>query len=199
YQITLSDGTHVWLNAGSVLKYPTQFAADERIVEIEGEGYFEVAKEEKRPFKVLAAGQELVVLGTAFNISAYRDEDETETTLVEGAVKIVNLANERVSQLRPGQQARLSRKGLYVRNVDTEEFIAWKDGYFLFNDANIYAILKKFSRWYAIEMDDSIKPTGDLFTGKIPRNISLKSALAILEGTSGMSFQLTDNKLISSK
>lgn len=195
YQITLPDGTDVWLNASSVLRYPTQFAADERIVEIEGEGYFAVAKDKKRPFKVLTAGQKVVVLGTAFNISAYPDENETETTLVEGAVKIVSLANETERKLRPGQQARLTPKGLHVQHVNTEEFTAWKNGYFLFNDATIYSILKKFSRWYDFEIDDRIKPTDDLLTGKIPRNVTLKSALKIVEGTSGMSFRLMDNKL----
>lgn len=196
YQVTLPDGTHVWLNASSVLKYPNRFAADERIVEIEGEGYFAVAKDKKRPFKVSTSKQELMVLGTAFNISAYPDENQTETTLVEGAVKIINVANKAASKLHPGQQALLSSEGLQVRRVDTKEFTAWKDGYFFFNDANIYTILKKFSRWYDVEIDDSVKPTNDLFTGKIPRNVSLKSALRIVEGTSGMSFQLIDKKLV---
>ncbi|MFC7524250.1 FecR family protein [Parapedobacter sp. GCM10030251] len=199
YQVTLPDGTHVWLNASSVLKYPSQFGTDERIVKIEGEGYFAVAKDKKRPFKVLAAGQEVVVLGTAFNISAYPDENETATTLVEGSVKIVSLANEKVSKLRPGQQARLTQTGLHVHEVDIEEFTAWKEGYFVFNDADIYSILKKLARWYDIEIDDNIKPTEDLFTGKIPRNASLKSALRIVGRTSGMSFQLMDNKLVLSK
>lgn len=199
YQVTLPDGTNVWLNANTVLRYPDQFAADERVVEIEGEAYFDVTKDKNRPFKVRSTGQELVVLGTAFNISAYPDEIETETTLVEGAVEIANLTNKKISRLRPGQQALVTGEGVQVHEVDTEEFTAWKDGYFLYNDANIYTILKQFSRWYDIEIDDSIKPTGDLFTGKIPRNLSLKNALKIVERTSGMSFHLTDNKLVLSK
>ena len=195
YQITLPDGTEVWLNASSTLRYPQRFAKNERVVDIEGEGYFAVKKDKQRPFKVRTAKQELVVLGTAFNISAYPDETATETTLVEGAVKVASLASKTTRELQPGQQARLSVNGLTVHAVDTEEFTAWKNGYFVFNDATIYSILKKFERWYDIEIDEEIKLTDDLFTGKIPRNASLKSALKIVGNTSGISFQLTGNKL----
>lgn len=199
YQVTLPDGTEVWLNASSALRYPQRFAKNERVIEIEGEGYFAVKKDKQRPFKVRTAEQELVVLGTAFNISAYPDETATETTLVEGAVKVASLTNQTTRKLQPGQQARLSPNGLTVHTVDTEEFTAWKNGYFVFNDATIYSILKKFERWYDIEIDEQIKLTDDLFTGKIPRNASLKSALKIVGNTSGISFQLTDNKLFLTK
>ena len=200
YQITLPDGTEVWLNASSELRYPKKFAADARVVEIAGEGYFAVKKDTRRPFIVRTAGQEVWVLGTAFNISAYADDEVTETTLVEGAVKVAGHEAKAERTLRPGQQAKLSHKGLSVHAVDVDEFTAWKEGYFVFNDASIYSILKKFSRWYNIEIDDEIKLTDDLFTGKIPRNATLQSALKIVGNTSGMSFQLTDaNKLILSK
>jgi len=195
YKVTLPDGSGVWLNANSVLRYPARFANTQRVVDIEGEAYFEVVTDEKRPFKVRTAGQEVVVLGTSFNLSAYPEDHSTATTLVEGSIRIVNKSNQTVHMLRPGQQAKLSSTGVQVYPVDTEAFIAWKNGYFYFDDADMYTILKDFSRWYNVEIEVSLLPESELFTGKIPRNVSLQNALRIVEKTSGMSFQLIDNKL----
>src|SRR5690606_11597317 len=130
YKVTLPDGSGVWLNANSVLRYPARFANTQRVVDIEGEAYFEVVTDEKRPFKVRTAGQEVVVLGTSFNLSAYPEDHSTATTLVEGSIRIVNKSNQTVHMLRPGQQAKLSSTGVQVYPVDTEAFIAWKNGYF---------------------------------------------------------------------
>src|SRR5690606_13344215 len=105
YRVTLSDGTEVWLNAASTLKYPTKFDREERIVELEGEGYFEVARDTKRPFKVRSAAQEVEVLGTQFNVSAYPDDADAQTTLVNGAVQIVNSQSKIVKLLQPGEQS----------------------------------------------------------------------------------------------
>src|SRR5690606_467261 len=152
YQVRLPDCTAVWLNAGSRLTYPTSFASsDNRRVELLGEGYFEVAKDSKRPFIVVAEQQEVEVLGTHFNVNAYADEGNIKTTLLEGSVK-VGSSTQGTKMLKPGQQAINSKGNLEVKSVNTDYAVAWKDGYFRFNDKSLDMGLREIARWYDVEI-----------------------------------------------
>jgi len=195
YQLTLSDGTVVWLNAASTLTYPSRFIGDERIVELEGEGYFEVAKSTV-PFKVKTLGQEVEVLGTAFNISAYSSQPETKTTLVEGRVKVTLLnpdsdrdaGSSRI--LAPGQQATKSGSVLALHTVDTDSYIAWKNGYFNFDGLTPAAAFTQLERWYDIEVVYQGKVPTMRFFGVFKRGKPLSSVLAMLK-ESGLDFKIT--------
>ncbi len=165
YQITLPDGSKAWLNSASTLKYPSRFSGDSREVILEGEAFFKIqeiqgARVSRVPFKVLTAGQTVEVLGTEFNISAYKDDPETKTTLVEGSVKVTpgtqtglttNDSRPTTNVLTPGQQAIVSGTRIEITAVDTEPYTAWKDGYFVL-EATIPEMLKQISRWYDIEV-----------------------------------------------
>lgn len=183
YKLTLPDGTAVWLNAGSSIYYPTAFTGQERKVTITGEVYFEVAKNEKMPFLVKANNITIAVLGTHFNINAYKDEASTNTTLIEGAVKII--AHQQQT-LTPGQQARVSATGQSIQvvdHVDLSQVLAWKEGFFSFNDADLPTVMRQLSRWYNVD----VKYEGDIpqrvFTGEIGRNLSLSQVLKGLSKT----------------
>ena len=188
FQIKLPDGTRVWLNASSSITYPTAFVGNERRVTITGEGYFEVAKDASKPFKVTIQSTigekrpaEVEVLGTHFNINAYDDEAAIKTTLLEGKVKIAK--EQSTAILKPGQQAQINNQGkLQVKNdASMEQVIAWKNGEFLFESADISTLMRQVARWYDIEI---IYPEGkptDKFSGKIGRNVNLSQLLKILE------------------
>lgn len=203
YQVILSDGTRVWLNAASSLKYPTQFEAGERRVELTGEGYFEVAKNKVRPFKVVTGTQEIEVLGTHFNVNAYADEDAVKTTLLEGSVKIAAHLKNQSSQpstiLKPGQQSVLSGKGLAVQPVNLKDVVAWKNGYFSFYE-DFYSIMRRLSRWYNIEVVYKTDKDPDLmFGGKISRSKSINSVLNIIEATGNVHFKIEGRRVIVTK
>jgi Fe2+-dicitrate sensor, membrane component len=176
YQITLPDGSRVWLNAASRLKYPSRFNGEERVVELEGEAYFDVAKATV-PFRVVGGGQMVEVLGTGFNISAYADEDETTTTLVEGSVRLhVGATGTNVS-LSPGEQGRLSNGEIQTRQVDTEQYTAWKDGYFKL-DGTLAGVMAQVSRWYDVEVVfSSGVDTHRELVGEVSRDASLGDIL----------------------
>lgn len=183
YQVTLSDGTRVWLNSASTLTYPTRFTDEERLVEIVGEAYFEVARNHKSPFKVISKDQKLTVLGTAFNISAYNDETSVKTTLVDGSVRVASASAVSYPDviLATGQQSNLSKAGITVDEVDVAAFVGWKDGYFLFNGTELRDAMKQLSRWYDAEVvyEGTIPRTP--FYGKISRGDTLAEVLAILK------------------
>lgn len=197
YQITLPDGSKVWLNSSSRLTYPSQFAKDERIVELEGEAYFEISKRlktkasanektSKLPFLVKTRNQTVEVLGTQFNISAYSDESNVKTTLVEGSVKVA-LVNKKSAQgtvpivLKPGQQSILHNDKTTVNRVDVSTFIGWKQGYFIFNGTELQDAMKQLSRWYNVEIRYEGNLPRTLFYGKISREGTLAEALVILK------------------
>src|SRR3546814_828802 len=140
YRVTLSDGTKVWLNSASTLKYPSQFAASERIVNLEGEAYFEVSK--GVPFKVLSHGQTVEVLGTQFNVSAYPEEQRVQTTLVEGAVQVAIENQSQPMRLQPGEQSTLINSRLKKSRADIASVIAWKEGLFHFNETELRAVMQ---------------------------------------------------------
>lgn len=204
YQLILPDGTKVWLNSGSSLKYPAKFEEEERLVELVcGEAYFEVATQlakdgsnRKRPFIVKTRQQEVEVLGTQFNINAYADEVGITTTLVEGAVNIHHPGgNTRgVTRLVPGEQAQLAGNSISVQKINSEEYTAWKEGYFYFNNADVYAMGKQLERWYDIDVIYKVTASDDLFVGKIPRHLSLASTLNVLR-SAGVRFKIEGRTL----
>ena len=185
YQLILTDGSKVWLNAASSIRFPTAFTGDERKVEITGEAYFEVAKDVTKPFRVefdnQAGGKgEVEVLGTHFNINAYPDEPNSKTTLLEGSVKIKN-ANS-TQMLSPGQQALLSPAGIsFKKDIDVSQVVAWKDGYFVFDNVDIHTLMRQVQRWYDVDVSFDGKISEDGYTGKISRDVPLSKFLHVLE------------------
>jgi ferric-dicitrate binding protein FerR (iron transport regulator) len=194
YQLVLEDGTKVWLNASSSLKFPTAFTGNQRVVELMGEAYFEVAKNPGMPFKVKAKNSEIQVLGTHFNINSYDDENAINTTLLEGSVKITHSGKEKI--LRPGQQAQSKSNGeLSVKSdVSINEIIAWKNGVFQFKNSPISAILREVERWYDVDFVNQA-PANMRFTGVIKRNVSLEEFLKFLEVTQTIRFQRDGKKI----
>jgi transmembrane sensor len=188
FNVILPDGTRVWLNAASSLRYPTVFNGHERKVEVKGEAYFEVAQNKEQPFKVVVGETTTVeVLGTHFNVNAYEDEPGVNTTLLEGSVKVISKINtdqqEEAVVLKPGQQAQqiLSENGqkLRVKQVDLDEVVAWKEGAFSFNDADLKAVMRQLSRWYNVEVEYAGEiQEKNKFTGKMGRSLSLADVLA---------------------
>ncbi len=193
YQITLSDGTQVWLNAASTLKYPSRFEGRERTVEISGEAFFSVAKDTKRPFRVISDEQEIEVLGTDFNISAYRDENTTRTTLLTGAVRLRTGNASASTSLVPGEQAISRRGSISKQEVDTEPFVAWKDGYFKLN-GSLQSIMAQIGRWYDVEV--VFQPNVDAgmeLMGEISRDVKLSDILMMInEIDGGLKFKVEE-------
>lgn len=192
----LTDGTHVWLNAASSIKFPVVFTGNERKVEITGEAYFEVAKNTAMPFKVNTAGKaEVEVLGTHFNVNTYADESTINTTLLEGKVKVSAAGNQQL--LAPGQQAQVNKAGQISlnKNVDVDEVMAWKNGKFVFEDADIKAIMRQIERWYDVQVDYSGNITTELFVGRISRDVNISQILKMLEKTGTVKFEVKGNKV----
>lgn len=181
YQVELPDGTLVWLNATSSLRFPTAFRGADRTVELNGEGYFEVAHRDNMPFKVQLGSGTIEVLGTHFNIMAYPDETKVKTTLLQGAVKVTH--NAYATRLVPGQQASWAAGGsnISVSNVNTDEAVSWKNGFFQFNRAPLADVMRQLQRWYNVEVRYEGGSGKREFWGKIPRNVRLSEALTILE------------------
>ncbi len=196
YQMTLSDGSKVWMNAASSIRFPVAFSENERRVELTGEAYFEIAKDAKKPFRINVAGkQEVEVLGTHFNINAYYDESEILTTLLEGKVKVTGPG--KTLTLAPGQQARLELNGntTVISHVDLGEVVAWKGGYFHFERADLKTILRQFSRWYDVEVVYEGEIMSRHFFAIINRNSTLSEVLKALQAN-GVKFRIEGRKLI---
>jgi ferric-dicitrate binding protein FerR (iron transport regulator) len=195
YHITLSDGTQVWLNAASSIRYPAAFKGNERRVDITGEAYFEVAKNKAMPFKVSIGSLYIEVLGTHFNINSYTDEQVIATTLLEGSIKITN--SHCSSMLKPGQQAQIQKNGeiKLVDGINTAETIAWKNGFFSFHETSIEPLMRQASRWYNVDVKYEGKVT-DHFNADINRDVSISKLLHLLELTGRVHFQLKDNTII---
>lgn len=197
YQVKLSDGTRVWLNAASSLRYPENFTGKERIVEIVGEGYFAVAKDRNKPFKVISQGQTIEVLGTEFNISAYEDDAEIKTTLVEGAVRLLSSeeGNGRSYELMPGQQAVTRGATTNIQNVDVSQYTAWKSGMFHFKGTPLKEVMNQIERWYDVEVVYKGRVPNETFGGKMRRNVSLLTVLDLLKA-SEINFYIDGHRLI---
>jgi transmembrane sensor len=193
YQLNLPDGTKIWLNSASSLKYPVSFAAlKERRVELSGEAYFEVAKDKIHPFIVKSGRQEVQVLGTHFDVNAYPDEQLIKTTLLEGSVKL----NEQVI-LKPGEQSSLTGEKFSVKQVNVNDAIDWKNGEFVFTNESLTSILKKVSRWYDVEIKYVHTPVSvPTFTGSVSRSENISGVLKMLEETSNVRFSI-EGRLIN--
>jgi transmembrane sensor len=182
FKLTLPDGSEVWLNAASSIRYPTEFIGDERKVEISGEAYFEIAHDAAKPFKVSVNGMEVKVIGTHFNINAYRDEIAIKTTLLEGSISL-SKGDAVTTSLKPGQQAQLGNSGhiQVINNVDIDQVVAWKNGYFSFTRADLQTVMRQLARWYDVDIIYEGKISERQFGGKIHRNSNASEALKVLE------------------
>lgn len=199
WQIRLPDGSLVWLNALSSLEYPLNIGTTTvRKVKLKGEAYFEVAKDSKHPFIVETDKQKLEVLGTHFNINSYTNESLTKTTLLEGSVRISAIQNLNEYQvLRPGQQSVLSENGIKIKAVDTDESVAWKNGYFMFNNEKQESILRKIARWYNVKVEYADKEAKDvMYYGTVSRFDKISQVLRKFEQTGEVRFEMQGNKLI---
>jgi hypothetical protein len=186
WQVILPDQTHVWLNASSAITYSLPFEGKERKIELSGEAYFEVSKNSEHPLKITCRNQEVIVLGTAFNIMAYPDAPTVTTTLVQGAVVVAG-GNQRV-QLTPGDQSSNVNNLIQVKHsVDTEEAVAWKDGYFKFN-GNIREVMNNIARWYDVKIIYKNTRSDESFEGEISRSRSLEDVLNIIENSGRVHF-----------
>jgi len=155
YEVELPDGTKVWLNAESSLRYPTYFSGSDRTVELTGEAYFEVAHNRKMPFKVITSNQEVTVLGTHFNIQGYKDQASVSTTLLQGSVKVLNKLSGNARLLFPGKQSNVyvNNGAVDIHSVAIDQVMAWKNGYFIFENEDIQTIMKLISRWYDVDVE----------------------------------------------
>jgi len=200
YHLVLADGTNVWLNAASSIKYPTAFLGKDRRVEITGEAYFEVIHNAAKPFRVVGGGQTVEVLGTHFNINTYTDEDVVKTSLLEGSV-MVSAANTAV-MIKPGQQARLFAAGgkqkiNVVNDADMDEAVAWKNGFFQFDNENLAGIMRNVSRWYDVDVyykGNNLQ--GQLFSGRLSRFKNVSQLLKKLELTGAVHFKVEGKQII---
>ena len=195
YQVVLPDGSKVWLNASSSLYFPSAFPGSFRDVVLTGEAYFEVAKNKDKPFRVKAGGMEINVLGTHFNVNAYEDEMEIKTSLLEGSVKITK--GDKSNLLKPGQQGVINKKEgkIGIREADLSQVVAWKNGLFQFDGADITTIMREIGRWYDVDIVYAGKVPKRLFAGKIRREAQLTEVLKILE-LSNVQFTVEGKKII---
>ncbi|QJB39999.1 FecR domain-containing protein [Chitinophaga oryzae] len=194
FHLVLPDGTEVWLNAASSLRYPVSFNAAERTVELNGEAYFEVKQAATRPFRVKTGPQgEVRVLGTGFNVNAYTNEPAVTTTLLHGSVQVV--AAERPTLLKPGQQAAVTGADVKIQTADTSQVTAWKEGLFQFDNAGIQQVMNQLERWYDITVVYEKGVPDIRFGGKMERDLDLRSVLRILE-ISNVHYRLEERKLI---
>jgi ferric-dicitrate binding protein FerR (iron transport regulator) len=204
YQLVLPDGSHVWLNAASTLRFPTRFNGKERVVELTGEGYFEVAtlrlrSGQKMPFKINVNDKaEVEVLGTHFNINAYDDEDAIKTTLLEGSVKVqAAIGNRQSAILKPGKQAVLIADSRFtIADADVEQVVAWKNGFFQFSDAPITTVMRQVARWYNVEVAYQGNVQQEIFSGTIPRSAGITQLIKILELTKTVKVSIEGRKLM---
>ncbi|MDR6783981.1 transmembrane sensor [Pedobacter africanus] len=195
YQVNLPDGTKVWLNAASSLTFPVAFAASERQVKLTGEAYFEVAHNKEKPFKVSSDKQNVTVLGTHFNVSAYKDDDEIRTTLLEGKVKVQLSEIDASAVLRPGEQGVLKGRTFNTRFVNTENEIAWVNNAFVFDNEELGSIMRKIARWYDVEVVCPEELEKMEFSGTGSRSKSIQNALKIMELTESVHFKFEGRRI----
>ena len=194
YKLVLPDGSSVLLNASSSLQFPSRFAANQRRVTLKGEAYFEVTKNAKQPFVVATKGQELTVLGTKFNISAYPDET-IKTTLSQGSVQLLNSISLQKTRLKPEQQAVLTGTGFDLKEVNSANEMAWKRGLFIFRQTPLREALQQIERWYNVEVDYSNIPNVPLDAG-LTRSLTLNRLIEILDENADLKFKLQGRRLI---
>jgi transmembrane sensor len=196
YEVYLPDGTHVWLNAATKLTYPTAFNGSTREVKLSGEAYFEVARNKDKPFIVSAASAKVEVLGTHFNISAYSEDAELATTLLEGSVRMSNGTLSKL--LKPGEQG-LTLKGqqnISIKQADVEQVMAWTKGNFVFNDVSIKEVMKIAARWYDIEVEYHGKVEFKKFGGTTSRYQSIIELLDDMKETGRINYKIEGRRVI---
>jgi len=200
YQVRLPDGTNVWLNAASSLKYPSVFKGSERKVELSGEAYFEVTKNRKMPFRVITNNQTVEVIGTHFNINGYLEDPDTKTTLLEGSVRVKSNSTNSAVVISPGQQARLKQNDkINIVAADMEEVMAWKNNYFRFNNENIESVMHKISRWYDVNVEYKGAISDEEFNGTISRTKNITQVLEMLEDTKSIHFKIEGRRIVVMK
>ena len=191
YKLELADGTLVWLNSDSELRYPVKFAGSQRDVWLKGEGYFEVRKNPEKPFRVVVDDMIVKVLGTSFNINAYKDRGNILTTLVSGKVDIQDMSGKSLVVMSPNQQVDFRHGKISVQEVDVTRFVSWIDGKFYFNDMTLENIMSQLQRWYDIEVffvDEELKSYP--FTGVIRRDFTAGQIFEIIEKTTRVKFNV---------
>ena len=193
YSLVLSDGTKVFLNADSELKYPVEFSDGKRIVDLKGEAYFEVHKDSLRPFIVRMNGAEVTVLGTSFNVNTYGDDGQIYTTLVNGSVRVSSMKNKQEEILKPGMQSVMNVQSglLTVRKVDVEPYVAWREGRFVFRAMTLDLIMRQLQRWYDFEVFYQNSELKDYeFWGVIKRDMDLDKVLSVIKATTNVDFEV---------
>jgi len=200
YPLILPDGTKVWLNAASSIIFPTAFTGNERVVKVTGEAYFEVTHDKLHPFKVISDKQEIAVLGTHFNIKSYPDDQAISTTLLEGSVKVSDISSGHSGVLKPGQQSNLDRtnRKIAISTVNTDEIMAWKNGFFVFDNQNIAGIMQAMSRWYDVDIKFEHPNNDERFGGTFSRSSNLPDILNSLEKIGNVHFKIDKRKIIVS-
>lgn len=193
YFLTLSDGTKVFLNAASELKYPIEFTGEKRVVDLHGEAYFEVHKDSLHPFIVRVNGAEVTVLGTSFNVNTYGDDERIYTTLESGSVRILSEKNQQEEILTPGMQGVMNMQTgqLTVREVDVEPYVAWREGRFVFRAMTLDLIMHQLQRWYDFEIfyqNPELKNYE--FRGVIKRDMDLDKVLSVMKATTNVDFEI---------
>ncbi|MGZ2369888.1 FecR family protein [Ancylomarina sp. YFZ004] len=200
YQLVLSDGTRVWLNSETRLKFPVKFSKNRREVILEGEAFFEVTKNAHAPFIVKTGPMDIEVLGTSFNVSAYKDEASIQTTLVEGKVKVSSNIGQSLEQiLKPNEQAVFSKSNnqFEIIEVNAVLYASWREGIFVFNEENLEDILRKLSRWYDINVFfQSEEVRAYQFSGKLPRFKNCNELLEMIEKTTDVHFTMKENRTV---
>lgn len=197
YKIILDDGTQIWLNSASELRYPSHFVGNERRVVLSGEAYFLVARNETAPFVVDTRDMDVKVLGTSFNVSVYPDETSCHTTLVEGRVEVEDKMNGEKVVLTPGKQALLQGKGMIVREVNTKLYSMWRLDRFTFASEDMEGVIRKLSRWYNVDFffaNPSMKQK--CFTGSLPKYADITQVLKMIEMTTDIKFEIKGNTIV---
>jgi len=193
YSLTLPDGSKVWLNAASTLRFPTRFTGSSREVTLDGEAYFEVAKNKQMPFFVNTRNMQVKVLGTHFNVMAYRDEAFTRTTLIEGRVMLSS--GTATAYLNPGYQGTWASNGFKVSKADIDQEMAWKNGYFIFNEEDLHSVMRKISRWYDVDITYSTHVQNLSYTGSISRFKNISEVLKVLSLTGTVKFNIEERRI----
>ncbi len=202
YQLLLPDGSKVWLNAESSVRFPVAFQGKERRVEVTGEVFFDVVHNSKMPFSVLANGVEVQDLGTQFNVNAYSNEEGVKTTVVEGKVNVVKRETANVKRqsaiVTPGQQAQVNDRGAInvVKDVDVDAAVAWKNGQFIFAGNNIQSVMRQLERWYDIEVSYAPNVSKEEYIGTITRFSNISAVLNMLERTGTVRFEIKGRKVL---
>lgn len=197
YKIELDDGTEIWLNSASELKYPIHFVGNERRVRLTGEAYFQVARNESVPFIVETRDMDVKVLGTSFNISVYGDEESCHATLIEGEVEVNDKVNGQKVVLIPGKQALLQGDKMIVREVNTKLYSMWRRDRFTFASEDMEGVIRKLSRWYNVDFffENSLMRQ-KRFTGSLPKYTDISQVLRMIEMTTDIRFQVKENTII---